>query len=151
MWSCFCALLWVLLFSTVNKDSVKIGNENIIFISTGFKSCNECYAQLYSAIKEDKKLKSCKIFFVSEYKQTIISRKQYRNYLIQTVKDSSIEVIFDEAENSFHQRFNVNISPSVVAFYRDSILYLDYSRFFRRNEVDKNALKDLSMFFKSFE
>lgn len=122
-----------------------------IFILKNSKNCMNCFEELYVYL--DSVFKEKKIYFLICCKHTSI-RNEYRNFKNICKKDQIFfEFIPDDVSDDMlfmniypkgglFEKYQVDITPSVVVFSDNKTHYIDFSEFYFSGYFDKEILKN---------
>lgn len=148
----FFFLFSILSFTNSDKEKVEIWidkDSEYILITEGFKSCQSCYNVIYQELSSHNRLNSIPIYWIGTYKESIISRKsnyQYFKNLIKSKED--ILFLYDDTSNSFLNRYEIDISPSLILIKGNELRTIHYKDLFKENNISDNAVKQIARFFE---
>lgn len=140
--------IFQLFFTGVEKNKVDIEtysyNNRVFIITSGFRSCHDCYTILYDYFYSQGIRNN--VVILNEYKSNIIQRKQQYNWFKKLLNKSEFPILFEEENNPFTESLGINIHPSVIIIENDTMKTFKYHEIFTETTIKNsfiNYIKNL--------
>lgn len=118
-------------------------SSKVIFITHGFKSCEDCYIEISDFLTKINSKEQISIYWLSENVKRVADKMQKKRQLVAKISKEDLVMYFDDEDNSFLHTNEINISPSLIIYNGGKQKTIPYQELFSEDGIITRKTKEI--------